>query len=58
MIERPALHPALRVDLAMSHAFLNLLEEAVDLAIRIGELQDSGLVARRLAPQPAPEQRC
>jgi DNA-binding transcriptional LysR family regulator len=45
-----ALYPALRVDLAMTDAFVDLVEEGVDLAIRIGELQDSSLVARRLAP--------
>jgi DNA-binding transcriptional LysR family regulator len=45
-----ALHPALRIDLAMTDAFVDLVEEGVDLAIRIGELQDSSLIARRLAP--------
>jgi DNA-binding transcriptional LysR family regulator len=45
-----ALHPALRVDLAMTDAFVDLVEEGVDLAIRIGELEDSSLIARRLAP--------
>jgi DNA-binding transcriptional LysR family regulator len=45
-----ARHPALRIDLAMTDAFVDLVEEGVDLAIRIGELQDSSLVARRLAP--------
>jgi DNA-binding transcriptional LysR family regulator len=45
-----ALHPALRVDLATTDAFVDLVEEGVDLAIRIGELEDSSLIARRLAP--------
>jgi DNA-binding transcriptional LysR family regulator len=45
-----ALHPALRVDLAVTDAFVDLVEEGVDLAIRIGELEDSSLIARRLAP--------
>ena len=45
-----ALHPALRIDLAMTDAFVDLVEEGVDLAIRIGELEDSSLIARRLAP--------
>jgi DNA-binding transcriptional LysR family regulator len=45
-----ALYPALRVDLAMTDAFVDLVEEGVDLAVRIGDLQDSSLIARRLAP--------
>ena len=45
-----ASHPALRVDLAMTDAFVDLVEEGVDVAIRIGELEDSSLIARRLAP--------
>lgn len=43
-------YPAIRIDLEMTDAFVDLVEEGVDLAIRIGELQDSNLVARRLAP--------
>jgi DNA-binding transcriptional LysR family regulator len=45
-----ALHPTLRIDLAMTDAFVDLVEEGMDLAIRIGELEDSSLIARRLAP--------
>jgi DNA-binding transcriptional LysR family regulator len=41
-------HPQLRIDLRMSDALVDLLEEGVDVAIRIGELADSGLIARRL----------
>ncbi len=40
----------LRIDLDMTDAFVDLVEEGIDLAIRIGELEDSSLVARKLAP--------
>jgi DNA-binding transcriptional LysR family regulator len=45
-----ARHPAVQIDLSMTDAFIDLVEEGVDLAVRIGELEDSSLIARRLAP--------
>jgi DNA-binding transcriptional LysR family regulator len=44
-----ALHPELRIDLQVNDRVVDLLEEGFDLAIRIGRLADSSLVARPLA---------
>ena len=43
-------YPDLTLDLSLTDAFVDLVEEGIDLAVRIGELQDSSLVARKLAP--------
>jgi len=42
-------HPALRVDLNLNDSMINLMAEDIDLGIRIGKLQDSSMMARRLA---------
>ena len=39
-------HPALQIELNMTDAFIDLVEEGVDLAVRVGELEDSSLIAR------------
>jgi DNA-binding transcriptional LysR family regulator len=41
-------HPAIELKLDLNDRNINLVEEGFDLAVRIGELQDSTLVARRL----------
>ncbi len=46
------LHPQLKLDLDLNDRTLNFMEEDVDLAIRIGRLTDSSLVARKLAETP------
>jgi DNA-binding transcriptional LysR family regulator len=43
-------YPDLILDLDLSDHLLNLVESGFDLALRIGNLQDSNLVARPLAP--------
>jgi DNA-binding transcriptional LysR family regulator len=43
-------YPQISLDLSFTDRFVDILEESIDVAIRIGQLQDSQLVARRLAP--------
>jgi DNA-binding transcriptional LysR family regulator len=45
-----ARHPKLSVDLRLGDRFADLIEEGIDVAIRVGDLADSRLVSRRLAP--------
>lgn len=45
-----ARHAAVTVDLRMDDRIVDLIEEGFDVAIRIAELQDSTLIARKLAP--------
>lgn len=47
-----AAHPGLRVELLMADRRVDLLDEGVDVAIRLGELDDSGFVSRRIASAP------
>lgn len=41
-------YPKVELDIRLSGRFVDLVEERLDLAIRIGELRDSGLKAKRL----------
>jgi len=43
-------NPEVSVDMALDDRVVDLVEEGFDAAVRIGELPDSTLVARRLAP--------
>lgn len=43
-------YPRLSVDLRLSDRFIDLVEEGIDVAIRVGDLADSRLISRHLAP--------
>ena len=43
-----AAHPRLSIDLHMADAYVDLVREGIDVAIRVGELRDDGLIARRI----------
>ena len=43
-----ARHPDVKIDLRLSDGFVDLVEQGIDVAVRIGELADSSLVARRV----------
>lgn len=43
-------YPDIDVDAVVTDETLNLIDAGIDLAVRIGELKESGLISRRLAP--------
>lgn len=43
-----ARHPSIQIDLGVTDRSVNLPEEGIDCAIRVGVLNDSGMVARRV----------
>lgn len=45
-----ARYPEVDVALTMNDRFVDLIDEGFDLAVRVGKLEDSSLVARKLAP--------
>ena len=44
--------PEVTLDLDLTHRMVDLVEESIDLAIRVTDPRDSSLVARRIAPAP------
>ena len=43
-----ALHPDLHIDLRLNDGFTDLIEQGLDVAVRLGDLPDSSLVARKV----------
>jgi DNA-binding transcriptional LysR family regulator len=52
MLDFQALHPEVSALLTLNDRYIDLVEEGIDVAVRFGRLNDSSLVARRLAGSP------
>lgn len=52
LLEFRTSHPQVDFDLILSGDYLDLNQNAIDLAIRVGRLPDSSLIARKLASVP------
>jgi len=48
-------HPGLKIELLLDDHVVNIVDEAIDLAIRVGWPAESSLVARKLFDFPLPE---
>lgn len=52
LLEFRALHPSVEFDLILSSSFLDMSQSRIDVALRVGSLPDSSLIARKLADVP------
>lgn len=43
-----ARHPGIEIDLVMQDSFVDLVEEGIDLSLRVGEVRDLSLVGRKI----------
>ena len=43
-----AAHPDVKIDLRLHDGFIDLVEQGIDVSVRIGDLPDSRLIARRI----------
>lgn len=46
------INPAVRIDISFDDRYVDLVEQGIDLAVRMGQLSDSGLGARHLGLNP------
>jgi DNA-binding transcriptional LysR family regulator len=46
-------HPGVKIDLRLNDDFVDLVEQGIDIAVRIGHLRDSNLIARRVGSSMA-----
>jgi DNA-binding transcriptional LysR family regulator len=46
------MHPGLQIDLDLSDRVMDIVGQGLDLALRVAPLEDSELVAKKLAPNP------
>lgn len=45
-----SIHPEIQIDLSLSDRLIDPLEEGIEVMIRVGQLEDSSLIARPLSP--------
>jgi len=50
LIDFAQANPDIKLDIELDDRFVDLVEEGYDIALRITQMEDSGLIARKLAP--------
>jgi len=50
--ELRTVYPLLNIDLQLNDQVVNMVEQGIDLAVRVGTLQDSNLIAKKLCDTP------
>ncbi|HEY3950382.1 LysR family transcriptional regulator [Phenylobacterium sp.] len=50
LLDFAAAYPEVSIDVSVTDRMVNLVEEGFDVAVRIGDLPDSSVIARKLAP--------
>lgn len=48
LVDFQTIHPALKIDLKLTDRKVDIVEEGIDIALRIGHLKSSSLIAKRL----------